>query len=305
MPCSWSPWRYEFNRYFGLKLVSIYGIAQIRATEIIKNTDNNCLNPKIMKKLAFSIFTLLVLSSFQLKPNIENTLNDINKAFKNMEVSLLEWPEDLQPKLGNLKEIAFMAFPKKKTEGKLPLLITLHGGGGKTWSIEEQLKRSSEVKGLSLAELAGKDLILLEPNSFEKWDPKTLNIMLDYILKTYNQIDQSRIYVVGHSMGGRGGWEWIQQSPERFAAAGLGGFSGVSEDDNFDKLVNFPVFGMVGGEDGKNVASAEKMTSLLKAAGNKNVRYVAFPGANHSQGNKMLFSHVECVDWMLKFSNQN
>ncbi|WP_168796699.1 carboxylesterase family protein [Cognatitamlana onchidii] len=258
-----------------------------------------------MKKLAFSIFTLLVLSSFQLKPNIENTLNDINKAFKNMEVSLLEWPEDLQPKLGNLKEIAFMAFPKKKTEGKLPLLITLHGGGGKTWSIEEQLKRSSEVKGLSLAELAGKDLILLEPNSFEKWDPKTLNIMLDYILKTYNQIDQSRIYVVGHSMGGRGGWEWIQQSPERFAAAGLGGFSGVSEDDNFDKLVNFPVFGMVGGEDGKNVASAEKMTSLLKAAGNKNVRYVAFPGANHSQGNKMLFSHVECVDWMLKFSNQN
>ncbi|WP_299430080.1 hypothetical protein [uncultured Maribacter sp.] len=46
------------------------------------------------------------------------------------------------------------------------------------------------------------------------------------------------------------------------------------------------------------------MTDLLKAAGNKNVKYVAFPGANHPQGNKMLFSHIECIDWMLKFSNK-
>ncbi|SEQ79847.1 alpha/beta hydrolase fold [Hyunsoonleella jejuensis] len=258
-----------------------------------------------MKNLALSIFTLLLLTSFQQTPDIEKTLKDINNSFKNMEVSLLHWPEDLQPKLGNLKKTAFIAFPKKETEGKLPLLIALHGGGGKSWSIEEQLKRSSKVKGLSLAELAGKDLILLEPNSFEKWDTKTLNVMLDYILETYkNQIDQSRIYLIGHSMGGKGTWEWIQQSPERFAAAGLGGFSGVSENDNFDKLDNFPVFGMVGAEDGKNVASAKKMTDLLKATGNKNVKYIAFPGANHPQGNKMLFSHVECVDWMLNFSNK-
>jgi len=160
----------------------------------------------------------------------------------------------------------FLGFPKKETKGKLPLLITLHGGGGKSWSIEEQLKRSAKVKGLALAELAGKDLILLEPNSFKKWDPKT---------------------------------------SERFAAAAPGGFSGVSEHDDFAKLVNFPVYGMVGGEDGKNVASVKKMTTLLKAAGNKNVEYIAFPGANHPQGNKKLFSHVDCIDWMLKFSSKN
>jgi len=192
-----------------------------------------------------------------------------------MNVKLLQWPKTLQPQLGDLKNTAFMGFPKKETKGKLPLLITLHGGGGKSWSIEEQLKRSAKVKGLALAELAGKDLILLEPNSFKKWDPKTLNIMLDYVLETYPQIDQSRIYVMGHSMGGRGSWDWIQQSPERFAAAAPGGFS------------------------------VKKMTTLLKAAGNKNVEYIAFPGANHPQGNKKLFSHVDCIDWMLKFSSKN
>lgn len=254
-----------------------------------------------MKKLAFTIFTFFTIISFSQNKGIEKTLHDINSNFKNMKVKLLHWPKNLHSKLGKLKDTAFIAFPKKELKNKLPLLISLHGGGGKKWSIEEQLKRSSKVKGLSLAELAGKDLILLEPNSFNKWDPKTLNIMLDYILETYPQIDHSRIYVIGHSMGGRGSWDWIQQSSERFAAAAPGGFSGVSENDNFSKLANFPVYGMVGGEDGKNVASVKKMVMLLEAAGNKNVKYVAFPGANHSQGNKKLFSQIECVDWMLNF----
>lgn len=256
-----------------------------------------------MKKIIYSLFALLLLTNFQQNESLEKTLTKINNTFKNIEVKLINWPKKLQPELGNLKKTAFIAFPKNEIKGKLPLLITLHGGGGKAWSIQEQLKRSAKVKGLSLAELAGENLILLEPNSFKKWDPKTLNIMLDYILDTYSQIDKNRIYVMGHSMGGRGSWDWIQETPERFAAAAPGGFSGVSENDDFAKLANFPVFGMVGGEDGKNVASVKKMTTLLKATGNKNIKYVAFPGANHSQGNKKLFSNVECVDWMLNFSN--
>ncbi|WP_203257103.1 carboxylesterase family protein [Hyunsoonleella ulvae] len=258
-----------------------------------------------MKKLVFIVLTFFLLTSFNQTPNIEKTLNAINDGFKTMEVKLLQWPKALRPELGQLKDTAFIAFPKTKPKHKIPLLISLHGAGGRAWSIEEQLKRSAKVKGLSLAELAGKDLILLEPNSYDKWDPNTLNIMLDYILEQYSQIDQKRIYVMGHSMGGRGTWDWILQSPERFAAAAPCGFSGVSENDNVETLIALPVFGMVGGEDGKNVASVEKMTSLLKAAGNKNVQYIAFPGANHPQGNKKVFSNITWIDWMLNFSSTN
>lgn len=254
-----------------------------------------------MKNIIAIPFVALFLMAFQAK-DIQKTLEGINARFKNVEVSILEWPEDLQKKLGNLKTSAFIALPKKKPSKKIPLLITLHGGGGKTWSLEEQLSRSAVVKGLSLVEKAGKELMLVEPNSFESWDPKTLNIMLDYMLEAYPQIDTDRIYVTGHSMGGSGTWRWILNAPERFAAASVSGTRSFKDTDAINTIIDIPMWGMVGGEDTKNVAPMKNMVKRLKAAGNSNVRYTEFEGANHSKGNAKVFSAVECIDWMLTFS---
>ncbi|WP_400077550.1 prolyl oligopeptidase family serine peptidase [Winogradskyella sp. R77965] len=258
------------------------------------------MNPKL-KNLILVPTSLFFLMAFQTK-DIQKTLDDINARFKNVDVSVINWPEDLQKNLGKLKASAFVALPRNQSAKKIPLLITLHGGGGKTWSLAEQLSRSAKVKGLSLVELAGKELMLVEPNSFDKWDPKTLDIMLDYILEEYPQVDSNRIYVMGHSMGGSGTWAWILNSPERFAAASASGFRSVKDTDDISKLTNMPMWGMVGADDVKNVEPVKKMVNLLKSAGNTNVRYTAFEGANHAQGNAKVFSSVECIDWMLTFS---
>ncbi|NND07749.1 MAG: prolyl oligopeptidase family serine peptidase [Saprospiraceae bacterium] len=254
-----------------------------------------------MKNLIFAGLLLVVLTAF-VQPDIQKTLDDINARFKNVEVSLVHWPDDLQPKLGMLKKSAFMALPRSASTEKLPLLITLHGAGGKNWTLAEQLVRSAKVKGLSLAELAGKELMAIEPNSSGDWDPLTLNIMLDYLLDQYPQIDPDRVYVMGHSMGGRGTWEWILHAPQRFAAAAPCGFSELNLDDDVSKLVDLPVWGMVGANDGKNVASIKKMIELLRKTGNPNVQYTAFPDANHAKGNASVFSSVKCIEWMLTFS---
>ena len=254
-----------------------------------------------MRNLLVGVLSLFMLTSFQ-AGDIQKTLNDINSRYKNVQVSIVNWPDDLHQKLGKLKKSAFMALPRKASTGKLPLLISLHGAGGKTWSIEEQLSRSAIVKGLSLVELAGKELILIEPNSFGDWEPKTLNVMLDYLLNKYPQVDPNRIYVMGHSMGGRGTWDWILNSPARFAAAAPCGFSTVSDHDEINGLVNLPIWGMVGASDHKNVESIKKMVELLRATGNANVRYTAFSEANHSKGNAAVFSAVEWIDWMMTFS---
>ena len=235
---------------------------------------------------------------------LNKTLAGINNRFKNVDVQLVEWPGKIHQKLGGLKKIAFMASPVKKPAGKLPLLISLHGAGGKKMSLERQLARSAEVKGLRLAELAGRDLILLEPNSAESWDPASLNTMLNHVLKTHPEIDGNRVYVMGHSMGGVGTWSWINESPNRFAAAAPSGFP-AGDTGDVGRLVNLPIWGMAGAADGERTAGIKKMVDRLRAAGNTNVKHTEFAGANHSKANAAVFSSVDLVDWMLGFSKKD
>lgn len=231
---------------------------------------------------------------------VAEALNAINDRFQSVDVDIVEWPEETRAQFGKLKRIAFVAYPKHKPSGKLPLLITLHGGGGRNMSLRDQLVRSSNVKGLALAERAGKPLILLEPNSADIWDPDTLDQMLDHVLETRTDIDESRIYVMGHSMGGFGTLAWISRSADRFAAAAPGGFSYEIQPEQVEALVDLPVWGLVGGDDGNRVDGVRMMVERLRAAGNDRVKHTVFPGASHTQGNAAVFSHVELVDWMLE-----
>ena len=230
---------------------------------------------------------------------VSEALQEINDRFQKVEVEVISWPEEERGNFGDLKRLAFMAYPKIRPSGKLPLLIALHGAVGKQMTLQEQLLRSARVKGLALADLAGKDLILLEPNSADSWDPNTLDKMLDYVLEAYSEIDPSRVYVMGHSMGGTGTWNWIHQSRSRFAAAAPCGFSSGGNPEGVEKLVDLPVWGMVGGDDGNNVIAVQKMVDNLRAAGSTKVRHTVFPGAKHAQGNAAVFSSVELIEWML------
>ena len=234
------------------------------------------------------------------------TLASINARFKNVEVELLQWPDDLHKNLGNMTKLALMTRPVKKTDGKLPLLINLHGGGPRWFnlSFQQQLEIATEIgmkRGFDLAELSGKDLIVLDPNSSERWNANSLDTMLDYVLANFPEIDQDRVYVMGYSAGGGATWRWINQSADRFAAAAPCGFTGGSAQDDAAKLANLPIWGMAGGNDGKNPAGIRKMVERLRAAGNMNVKHTEFDGADHRSGGKAVFGTVELVDWMLGF----
>ena len=209
--------------------------------------------------------------------NLNETLAGMNERFKNVEVELLEWPSELYEKLGKMTKLALVTRPVEKTEGKLPLLINLHGGGQRWWnnSFQQQLVIAAQMemkRGFDLAELAGKQLVVLDPNTAERWNPDSLDTMLDHVLETFPDIDKDRVYVMGYSAGGGATWRWINQSPDRFAAAAPCGFSGGSAEDDAKQLAKLPIWTMAGGDDGKNPAGVRKMVERLKAAGNGNVK---------------------------------
>ena len=212
-----------------------------------------------------------------------------------------------------MKKVAFVARPVEKIAGKLPLLISLHGGGQRWWdlSLQEQLAISApggpfekkrgfkKLRGYDLAELAGKGMILLEPNTEELWNADSLDTMLDYVLENFPEIDKDRVYVMGYSMGGKGTWVWINESADRFAAAAPCGFNPADTGD-VKKLVKLPIWAMAGGADGDRTTGVRKMVERLRAAGNVNVKHTEFEGADHRAGTA-VFSSVELVDWMLGF----
>jgi pimeloyl-ACP methyl ester carboxylesterase len=240
-------------------------------------------------------------------PKLTETLAGMNAQFKNVEVELIEWPAELHKKLGKMTKLALVTRPVEKIEGKLPLLINLHGGGQRWWnnSFQQQLVIAAQMgmkRGFDLAELAGKGLMVLDPNTSERWSADSLDTMLDYVLETFPEVDRDRVYVMGYSAGGGATWRWINQSPDRFAAAAPCGFAGGSDKDDAKKLAKLPIWTMAGGEDGKNPAGIRKMVQRLKAAGNVNVKHTEFEGADHREGGKAVFNTVELVDWMLGFS---
>ena len=239
-------------------------------------------------------------------PKLTETLAGMNARFKNVEVELIEWPAELHKKLGKMTKLALVTRPVEKIEGKLPLLINLHGGGQRWWnnSFQQQLVIAAQMemkRGFDLAELAGKQLVVLDPNTAERWNPDSLDTMLDHVLETFPDIDKDRVYVMGYSAGGGATWRWINQSPDRFAAAAPCGFSGGSAEDDAKQLAKLPIWTMAGGDDGKNPAGVRKMVERLKAAGNGNVKHTEFEGADHRAGGRAVFGTAELVDWMLGF----
>ncbi|HAT60557.1 MAG TPA: hypothetical protein DCS60_07275 [Opitutae bacterium] len=239
--------------------------------------------------------------------NLNETLSRMNAQFNNVEVELLEWPSELHEKLGKMTKFALVTWPVEKVEGKLPLLINLHGGGQRwfDFDFQRQLEIAAQMgmkRGFDLAELVGKGLITLDPNTAERWSADSLDMMLDYVLETFPEIDEDRVYVMGYSAGGGATWRWINQSSDRFAAAAPCGFTGGSANDDAKKLANLPIWTMAGSEDGKNPAGIRKMVERLSAAGNVNVKHTEFEGADHREGGRAVFETAELVDWMLGFS---
>jgi len=93
-------------------------------------------------------------------------------------------------------------------------------------------------------------------------------------------VDESRIYLIGHSMGAIGTWALGAKYPNVWAA--LVPFSGVASPTLAEQMKGIPQFVVHGDNDATvNVSGSRNMVAALKKVG-ANVTYIEVAGGSHT-----------------------
>ncbi|MGE5350845.1 MAG: prolyl oligopeptidase family serine peptidase [Acidobacteriota bacterium] len=187
-----------------------------------------------------------------------------------------------------------------KDDKKWPLVLFLHGAGERGDDVNI-VKRHGPPK---LVE-QGKDFpfILVSPQCPEDqvWSINMLDALINEIQEKY-EVDPSRLYVTGLSMGGYATWKIAETFPQRFAAiVPICGWGNVSTVCN---LKDLPIWTFHGKKD-RSVPfdkSAELVDALKKCGGN--VQFTVYPDAGHDSWTE-TYNNPKLYEWMLKQTNNN
>ena len=185
--------------------------------------------------------------------------------------------------------------PKSYTASKAtPLVIALHGLGAN----EDSFFDSYAQLPPQLAEKHG--FLMAAPLGFRRdgfygstmmgagdaasrrrgeHSEKDVLEVLRLMRAAYN-VDESRVYLMGHSMGAIGTWTLGSKYPQTWAA--LVAFSGVGAASLADNMKTLPQFVVHGDNDNTvNVSGSRNMVAALKKL-NANVTYIEVPGGSHT-----------------------
>lgn len=100
------------------------------------------------------------------------------------------------------------------------------------------------------------------------------------LMKASYNVDESRIYLMGHSMGAIGTWALGSKYPQTWAA--LVAFAGTGQTTLAENMKAIPQFVVHGDADNTvNVSGSRNMVAKLKEL-NANVTYIEVPGGSHT-----------------------
>ena len=160
-----------------------------------------------------------------------------------------------------------------------PMVVALHGMGGDENSMFDsygkELTRDAQTHGFIVAAPKGREPASMYRGSAEQ---DVLDVIAE-VERDY-KIDRSRVYLMGHSMGGYGTWSIAMDHPELFAA--LGPISGGGDPAGMVKIKAIPQYVTHGDDDRTvNVNSSRTMVEAGKKAGAP-ITYNEIPGGSHT-----------------------
>ncbi|MDE0739250.1 MAG: prolyl oligopeptidase family serine peptidase [Planctomycetota bacterium] len=189
--------------------------------------------------------------------------------------------------------------PQKVEDGKkYPLLLSLHGAGGrgnKNWE-----RNCLANKVLSGREMRGKyPCFILAPTVSKQgsWKGESMDDVLELVGKLLKKlpIDPGRVYVTGQSMGGGGTYEAMARKPELFAAGVP--VCGGNKVSNAKKMASIAIWVFHGEKDRVvPVESGREMVEAIRKAGGK-PRYSELPGVRHNSWTP-AYKNQELWKWL-------
>jgi predicted peptidase len=99
------------------------------------------------------------------------------------------------------------------------------------------------------------------------------------LMRAHYNVDATRIYLIGHSMGAIGTWHLAAKYPEIWAA--VGPFSGTGSAESVGRMMGIPQIVVHGDADPTvNVSGSRAMVAEMKRLGTE-VVYIEVPGGDH------------------------
>ena len=197
-----------------------------------------------------------------------------------------------------------LRFPDGYKEGdKCPLLIHVHGAGGRGGIFEEIATHDVFTVTEKMKDFPFIIAAPICPEATATWFDffQDLKSLVRVLIKS-DFTDPERVYVIGGSMGGYTTWELGMSMPECFAA--IVPICGGGMYWNAARLVNVPVWAFHGKLDKTVlVEESEKMVAAVNKRGG-NAKLTVYPENGHNAWTD-TFSNPEVYRWLLSHRNVN
>lgn len=143
-------------------------------------------------------------------------------------------------------------------------------------------------------------MVIAPQNPGGAWSPKKIAKILDWV-ERHHDVDTTRVYVIGMSLGGYGTLDFAGTYPDRVAAAMA--LCGGSTLKDFDGLGRIPLWILHGTADrAVPVTQSKNVVKAIEDSGHAALlRYDWLPGASHGDLARILYLK-QTYDWLFSHS---
>ncbi len=182
-----------------------------------------------------------------------------------------------------------------------PVVIFLHGASLCGCNLE-RVKRYGTIDAIT----HGRELdayVIAPQNPGGAWSPRRVMNIVDYLCRDHN-VDTTRIYVLGMSLGGYGALDLAATYPDKIAAAiAMCGGASVSDLSGLAKLPLWIIHGTA--DRAVTVAQSDRVVQAVECGRDSSdtvrLTYDRIKGMNHSRPAR-LFYRMDIYDWLMSHS---